>query len=141
MSDSAPVDVARRFVDAVAWGEHTTVWEMLSSQARVAVLEVAERRGLDALRAARLREGTAGHGERDEFLADLVHGLQFELAGLDVDAVGYSTRGSGATVPGSVLVDLLADLPAELGPPVSVATVELVEEAGRCAVVRLDGRR
>ena len=141
MSGSGPVDVARRFVDAVAWGEHTTVWELLSSHARLAVLDVAERRGLDPRRAARLREGTAADDERDEFLADLVHGLQSELVGFDFDAVDYAHVGNGATVAGSILVDLLTELPAALGAAVSVATVELVEEDGRCAVVRLDARR
>ena len=64
-----PVVTAKAFVGAVAWGEHTTVWDLLAPDARIAVLEVATRRGMDPLLAARLREGTAGDDERDGFLA------------------------------------------------------------------------
>jgi len=137
----AAVATARAFVDAVAWGEHTTVWDLLAPDARVAVLEVATRRGMDALLAARLREDTAGKEERDEFLGDLLHGLRAELIGVELDGLRCSPGGNGTTVEGSLLVQLLVDVPAELGGAVPVGSVELVADAGRWSIVRLDGNR
>lgn len=130
---------ARSFVDAVAWGEHTSVWDLLAPSARVAVLEVANRRGMDTLLAARLREGTADFDERDDFLADLLHGLRAELAGADIDALRFVPGGAGTTVQGSVLVHLVADVPPELGDAVPVGRIELVIADGRWCVVRLGG--
>ena len=138
---SEPLDVARAFLSAIAWGEHTTVWETLSTQARLAVLHVAERRGLDPRLSARLREGTAGAVERDEFLSDLLHGLRSELAGVDLEALGCVLGGPGSTVDGSVLVHLVTDVPPELGDPLPAGRVELVLDSGRWSVVRLDGVR
>ncbi len=136
-----PAVAAQAFVDAVAWNEHTAVWDMLSDEARVAVLEVATRRGMDALLSARLREGTAATEERDDFLADLLHGLRSELIGVDLEALRYETLGRGATVAGSTLVRLVIDVAIELGAPVPVAQLELIVERQRWAVVRLDAIR
>lgn len=140
-----PVATAQAFVGAVAWGEHTTVWALLGPAAQVAVLDVATRRGMNPLLAARLREGTAADHERDDFLADLLNGLRAELPGVDLDAVRCVPSVDGPTERGSSLVHLVAEVPAELGPPVPVGYVELVEVldvldgAGRWTVVRLGG--
>ncbi|MDQ3176464.1 MAG: hypothetical protein M3Q72_02815 [Actinomycetota bacterium] len=134
-----PVVTAKAFVGAVAWGEHTTVWDLLAPDARIAVLDLATRRGMDPLLAARLREGTAGDDERDGFLADLLHGLQAELVGVEVDELRYLSGDGGTTVEDSVLVHLVADVPAELGAAVPVGRIELVITGGRWSVVRLDG--
>lgn len=136
-----PAVAAKRFVDAVAWNEHTDVWDMLSDEARLAVLEVATRRGMDALLSARLREGTAATEERDDFLADLLHGLRAELVGVDLEALRYETVGGGATIAESTLVRLVIDVAVELGAPVPVAHLELIVERQRWAVVRLDAIR
>ncbi len=145
MSDPAgradAAESAKTFVDAVAWNVHTEVWDMLSDGARLAVLEVATRRGMDALLSARLREGTAAGDERDDFLADLLHGLRSELIGVDTDALRYELAGAGETVVGSTLVRLVIDLPVELGAPVPVAHLELIDERDRWRVVRLDAVR
>lgn len=135
-------ETAEAFMAALAWGEHTTVWELLTPDARAAVLDLATRRGMDALLAARLREGTAGTDERDEFLADLLHGLRKGLAGVELDSVRCVAGESGTTVDGSVVVHLIADVPAELGGGVPVGRIELVpDDRGRWAVVRIDGTR
>lgn len=134
-----PVATARAFLDAVAWAEHTTLWALFSPGARVAVLDLATRRGMDPLLAARLREGTAGGDERDDFLADLLHGLRAELLGVDLDALRCVLGAGGTTVPGSVLVHLVTDVPAELGDAVPVGRVELVRTGGRWSIVRFDG--
>lgn len=83
------VDVARSFVHAVAWGEHRTVWELLAQDGRKAVLRVALGRGMDDVLASRLREDRAEADELDEFLTDLVNGLRADLAGADLDSVGF----------------------------------------------------
>ena len=137
----AAIATAQAFVDAVAWGEHTTVWSLLSSEARGAVLDLATRRGMDALLAARLREGTAADNERDEFLADLLGGLRTELAGVDYEQLRCKPGPAGTTVAGSLLVRLLIDVPSELGDAVPVGSIEVVAEGGRWVVVRLDGNK
>lgn len=136
-----PEPVARAFVDAVAWAEHTRVWELLSASARLAVLDLATRRGMDALLAARLREGTAADDERDEFLADLLQGIRVDLRGIDLDAARCGDVDPSAGPEGSAVVTLLEDVAAEMGGPVPVGTVELVvEPGGRWAVARVRGR-
>ncbi len=134
-----PVATAQAFLGAVAWAEHTRVWELLAPTARVAVLELATRRGMDPLLAARLREETAAADERDDFLADLLHGLRAEVVGVDLEALRCVLGERGMTVPGSVLVHLVTDVPAELGDAVPVGRIELVRRCGRWAVVRLEG--
>jgi len=136
-----PEPVARAFVDAVAWAEHTRVWELLSASARLAVLGVAGRRGMDPLLAARLREGTAGDGERDEFLADLLQGIRVDLRGIDLGTVRCVEVDPSAGPEGSAVVTLLEDVAPAMGGPVPVGTVELVvEPGGRWAVARVRGR-
>ncbi len=135
-----PVAAARAFVGAIAWNEHTTVWDLLAPTARAAVLDLATRRGMDPLLAARLREGTTGTEERDQFLADLLRGLARELPGVDLDTVRCAPGGEGTTVAGSTLVHLSVSAPAELGGDVPVGQVELVADSdGRWSVIRLDG--
>jgi len=116
--------VAAEFVHAVAWGEHTRVWDLLASDARAAVLDLATRRGMDPLLAARLRESTAAVSERDTFLADLLHGIRADLKGVDLDVVRCVEVGGAGS--GTAIVRLLEDVSAELGGPVPVATVDLV---------------
>lgn len=135
-----PVAAAQAFVRAIAWNEHTTVWDLLSPTARAAVLDLATRRGMDPLLAARLHEGTTGAEERDQFLADLLRGLVRELRGVDLDTVRCARRGDGMTAVGSTLVHLVVDAPEELGGDVPVGQVELVpDNDGRWSVIRLDG--
>lgn len=121
---------ARAFLDAVSWAEHTRVWDLLSGPARIAVLEVATRRGMDVLLAARLREGTTAAHERDEFLADLLHGVRADLGDVDLDAVRCVEDPWDGEPEGAAVVRLVQDVPAELGPPVPVGVVELVVEPG-----------
>lgn len=124
-----PSATARTFLDAVAWAEHTRLWDLLATTARVAVLEVATRRGMDALLAARLRESTASDDERDAFLVDLLHGVRSDLGDIDLDAVRCSNDSWHEDQGGRTVVQLLHDVPTELGGPVPVGAVDLVAEA------------
>ena len=138
---SAPSDAvgtAETFVNAVAWGEHHVVWDLLAEDGRETVLRVAATRGMDQALATRLRDGTAAAEEREEFLVDLVNSLRADLAGNDLDALEYLTD-ADPPGPGRARVVMLAPLPEPLavGGGLPVGSVELVEEAGGWRVERI----
>ena len=144
MTDSPSfVDVARSFVDAVAWGEHRTVWTLLGADARKTVLRVALGRGMDDVLVSRLRDETAAPNEYDEFLADLVNGLRADLAGADLDAPVFQVT-EDAVGNGHAAVVLATPLPAELAQhgidSLPVATIDLVLEGDEWKVERVDPR-
>lgn len=141
MSDAeTPEAVAKTFVDAVAWGEHHTVWDLLSADGRHLVLRVGATRGMDKELATRLGNGTAATVEREEFLADLVSGLRADLAGNDLDNLEAERVDDSAeeAEPGKARVLLVLPLPEILGiPGLPVAEVEMVEESGQWRVDKL----
>ncbi len=134
-----PQDVAKAFVDAVAWGEHHTVWELLSSEGRTVVLRLGATRGMDQALAARLRDGTAATAEREEFLTDLVSGLRADLAGNDLDTLEAELQDDpGGNASGSARVILVSPLPEVLAlPGLPFASVELTEESDGWRIDRL----
>ena len=132
----APDETARAFVDAVIWGEHNVVWELLGLEARTTVLKVAVSRGMDEALAARLRDGTASGPEREEFLADLVNGLRNDLAGNDLDNLEFEMDTS-RNEPGRARVVVQAPLNPMLGGYLPAASVDLADEAGSWKVDRL----
>ena len=140
MSAETPEAVAKTFVDAVAWGEHHTVWDLLSSEGRHVVLRVGATRGMDQDLATRLGDDTASAVEREEFLTDLVTGLRADLAGNDLDNLD-AERMDDDSAPvdgGRVRVLLVLPLPDILAVPgLPVAEVEMVEETGRWRVEKL----
>lgn len=135
-----PLDAAgtgRRFLDAVIWGEHHAVWELMAGRARVEVLRVATRRGLDEALAARIRDGVASPTEQDRVLADLVNGLRADLAGGDLDALQVEAE---APTEKAGEARLLVVVPAPSGldlPGLPVASLELVQEDRGWRVARL----
>ena len=138
--------VARQFLDAVLWGEHLNVWQLMSGVARSAALAVAERNGLDAIVATRARAGTWTDGEADELLTDLVKGLRADLGGVDLSNittadVEISMHPAGARATVALSVPSL--LPTELtgGEGWAAGTIELVETATGWLVDRLNTRR
>lgn len=141
MTDAAdPLEATRTFVDAVAWGEHRTVWDLLGAEARSTVLRVAVNQGMDEALAARLGEGTATGAELNEFLVELVNGLRADLQGADVDALEYELDTS-ETEAGRAKVQLTSPMPAELGGGLPACFAELTQENGRWQVERLVPRR
>ncbi len=135
-SPTGPEETARAFVDAVTWGDHRRVWDLLGVEGRTTVLRIAGNRGMDEALVARLRDGTAADAERDEFLADLVNGLRADLAGNDLDALEYELDASPHE-PGRARVVVHSPLPAALGGTLPAASVELSYEAGEWRVERL----
>lgn len=134
--ETAAVKAAREFVGAVAWGEHSRVWDLLGSEGRRVVLRIASERGMADILAARIRGGTAADSERDRFLSDLVNGLRADLAGTDLDALRYWADEEAAD-PERTWVVLMAPLPAALGGEVPVGTVELSQGEDGWLVERL----
>ncbi len=128
VSGRSPVDTAREFVDAIVWGEHQKVWDLMGSEARTTVLKVASNRGMDEGLVARLRDGTAAPAERDEFLADLVNGLRADLAGNDLDALEYE-EDPAPPEPGRARVVISVPVAVGFGGNLPVGSVELAAES------------
>lgn len=133
--EDAAVATARTFVAAVAWGEHHTVWEMLSKEGRSVVLRVASKRGMDEAMLARLRDGTAAPSEREQFLTDLVNGLRADLEGNNLEGLDYEA--DPAPEAGRSRVILVAPMPVGLSAGLPVASIELTHETGSWRVERL----
>ncbi|MDQ6838942.1 MAG: hypothetical protein M3137_11580 [Actinomycetota bacterium] len=136
---SEPLDAARDFVAAIAWGEHRRVWELLAREGRRTVLRVAVARGMAESLAARLGDGTATPTQLDAFLGELVNGLRADLAGTDLDTVGYHDDPVGHD-GGRAWILLTAPMPPALGGDVPVGTVEMATEDGCWRVERLSPR-
>jgi len=92
VSGADPVSIAERFVQAIVWGEHVTVWAMMSDAGREHVLEAGSRRGLDPLQAQRIRQRTSPQDELDSFLTGLVHGLRVDFAAVPLDDVRATSQ-------------------------------------------------
>ncbi|MDQ3640524.1 MAG: hypothetical protein M3450_03365 [Actinomycetota bacterium] len=135
-TDSSALDTAREFVDAVVWGEHRKMWELLGLEARTTVLKVASDRGMDEGLVARLRDGTASDAERDEFLGDLITGLRSDLAGNDLDALTYE-EDPEPPEPGRARVVILVPVAMGLGGNLPVGSVELAIEEAEWRIQRL----
>jgi len=133
---ASALDIAREFVDAVVWGEHNKVWELMGLEARTTVLKVAADRGMDEALVARLRDGTSSTAERDEFLTDLVNGLRADLAGNDLDALVYE-EDPEPPEPDRARVVLLVPVAIGFGGNLPVGSVELAIEEGEWRVQRL----
>lgn len=139
VTHGSPEEATHAFVDAIAWGEHHTVWDLLGAEGRKTVLRVALSHGMDDALVARLRDGTASNRERNEFLTDLVNGLRADLAGNDLDSFEYHLDPE-PPAPGRARVTLIVPVPEILdrgagGLP--VGSVELSGDGTRWWVERL----
>lgn len=108
---SGAIDVCRAFVDAIAWGEHKTVWELLAPEGRKTVLRVGTSRGMDEALAMRLRDGTASPAEQEAFLTDLVNGLRADLDGNPLDHLRYELDPTAVLGPDAARVVITVPLP------------------------------
>lgn len=126
MSDG-PACAAARFLDAIVWGEHLVVWEMLSPAGREVVLASGERRGLDPMQAQRLRLGTSPIEEGDAFLSGLVRGLRVDFSNVSLEDARPADEGV-VREDGSVEVAL--ECPAGFGPEGWAAGTIVLSRAG-----------
>ncbi|MGH9148738.1 MAG: hypothetical protein ACRD0F_00135 [Acidimicrobiales bacterium] len=130
-----PLEASRAFIDAIVWGEHRTVWDLLSEGGRKTVLSVAVTRGMDEAWATRVATNTASRGESDDFLGDLVNGLRADLAGNDLDALRFDRDPDPR--PGEARVALVAVVHEQLGGGLPVGALELVETPAGWRIERL----
>jgi len=129
---TGPDQAAKVFVEAIVWGEHNLVWEMLSTEAQRAVMSIATSRGMPEPLAARLRGGTATQAELDQFRSDLVNGFRADLIGVDPDSLEYEIDET-MSEPGAARVVLVVPVPdPRLGRGLPAASLELsqVGDAG-----------
>ncbi len=137
----SPQEAARTFIQAVAWGEHHVVWDMLSPEAQRVVMGIATSRGMPEPLAARLRDGTATQAELDQFRGDLVNGFRADLLTVDVDTLDYDLI-EGALEPGTARVVLVVPVPDPiLGAGLPTASLELSQEGEDWRVDRLISRQ
>ena len=123
----SPGRAVARFLDAIVWGEHLVVWELLSPAGREIVLAAGERRGLDPLQAQRLRLGTSPIEERDTFLSGLVRGLRVDFSNVSLDQVQPL---DDAVVREDGSVEVALECPAEFGSGGWAAGSVVVSQAG-----------
>jgi len=128
--------VAEDFIDAVLWGDHTKVWELIGSSGRTEVLDVATKRGMDEGMAACLAADDGSPSETREFLADLLNGLRAELAGNDLDNITFEID-LGESQPGRAAVKMFVPLHKLLGGTLPIGTLFLVPEHDTWRVERL----
>lgn len=100
-----PGGVAERFVEAIQWGEHTVVWDLLSETGRGVALSVALTNGLDRVVAARISDDVADPTERQAFLEQLLRGLRRDLRSVDLAHLQVETPAS-MDVDGTAVVEL-----------------------------------
>ncbi|CAN5397020.1 hypothetical protein BH23ACT9_BH23ACT9_15590 [soil metagenome] len=87
--DPGSVAVVKRFFFAVSIADGEALWEELGEQARAYVLNVAVQQGMDFELGSRLRLGTATQTEWDDYLANLVWGVQRDTDGIDLANLAY----------------------------------------------------
>jgi hypothetical protein len=87
--DPGAVAVVKRFFFAVSIGDGEALWEELGEQARAYVLNVAVQQGMDFELGSRLRLGTAEPTEWEDYLANLVWGVQRDTDGIDLANLAY----------------------------------------------------
>ena len=138
-----PAETAKAFVNAVVWGEHHLVWDLLSTEAQRVVTNIATTRGMPEPLAARLRDGTATQAELDQFRGDLVNGFRADLLTIDVDTLEYEVD-EAVFEPGSARVVLMVPVPNPiLGSGLPAASLELRQDGdgGAWRIERLVPRR
>ena len=106
-----PAAVAGAFVAAIAWGEHTTVWELLSETGRSVALAVAQVNGLDRVAAGRIRDGLANPLELEDFLGQLLGGLRHDLRSVDIAEI---ILGACTPAPGGATATVELTVPSLL---------------------------
>lgn len=130
------LDVAAAWMDAIVWGDHPKVWELIGVEGRTELLEVATKRGMDEGLASRLSADAASPSETNEFLQDLVNGLRSELAGNDLDNVTYEID-EAETEPDRAAVKMFVPLMAYFGGTLPIGTVYIALEGTNWKVARL----
>lgn len=131
--------VAEAFFTAAKTGDARAVWDLFSENARNYVVNVAQERGMAVDLASRLRLGTASDAELDDFLAELIAGLQKDLSGVDFNRLAFESKVE-PEAPMQVRVNYLQSigpLVAELQTAIPAGSIVLSYDAEEWRVERL----
>jgi hypothetical protein len=130
---------AQDFFNAVARGDRSRLWELLSENARAFVLNIAMERGMDFDLGTRIRGGTATDEEMDEYLTTLLEGVRRDLRGMDLSRLVFESTAE-PHAPLQVRVTYLLQMQEAIGGIVSAipaGSLIMSYEADRWRVERL----
>ncbi len=104
--------VAEEFFAAVSTGDGRAVWNLFSDTAQAYIINIGHERGMDFDLASRLRAGTATDEEMNDFLGDLLAGIQHDLSGVDFPRLAFESKAE-PEAPMQVRVNYLVQIGPE----------------------------
>lgn len=104
---------AESFLGAIAIGDADAMWNLFSDNAKAYIINLGHERGMDFDLASRLRSESASETETAEFRADLMAGLQRDLAGVDFTKLAFDSKAE-PEAPMQVRVNYLVQIGAEV---------------------------
>lgn len=113
-ASAGAIAAAERFFSAIATNDHRAMWAELSDDARNYVINLALERGMDFDFASRLRDGTAGEEEFDEYTRDLLSGLRADIGDLDFSQLAFEATAE-PHAPDQVRVTYLIQMREAIG--------------------------
>lgn len=113
-ASAGAIAAAERFFSAIATKDHRAMWAELSDDARNYVVNLALERGMDFDFAGRLRDGTAGEEEFDEYTRDLLWGIRADIGELDFSRLAFEATAE-PHAPDQVRVTYLVQMSEAIG--------------------------
>lgn len=86
------LSAAEEFFSAIHRGDARDLWDLFSEQAQAFILNKGHERGMDFDLSSRLRAGTASEDETNEFLSDVLAGIQSDLRGIDFARLAFDSK-------------------------------------------------
>lgn len=130
---------AERFFRALAEGDNRTLWELFSEDARAYVINIALERGMDMDFASRLRDGTAGDVEFDDYTQDLLTGIRADVGNIATDNLQFEASVDPAS-PDRLVVRYLVQMSESIGgvyTAIPAGSLLMTEDSGQWKVQRL----
>lgn len=134
-----PVEVAASFLQAIFEGDPGVLWASFSVEARSFVVARGVRRGMPFELGQALLDGSADILDEVEFLADLLGGIEKDLATVDLGRILVS-HVTEVIAEHKVRIRFSEKFVVEVGPPLEplpVGSLELVEESETWKIDRL----
>lgn len=130
---------AERFFQAIAAGDNRALWDSFSEDARAYVVNIALERGMDMDFASRLRDGTAGDAEFDEYTSDLLAGVRADIGNLDYANLAFEAA-ADPHAPEQLRVTYLVQMSEAIGgvqTAIPAGSLLMTEDRGEWKVQRL----
>lgn len=130
---------AERFFTAMDENDLRGFWDLMSSDAKAYVLELALTRGMDFDLNSRLRQGAATDEELDTYLEELLEGIKRDLRGVDFQRLAYEVAVEPGA-PDKLRVTYLTRMDATLGdvqPTLPAGSLRMIHEDGEWKIERL----